>query len=452
MTNRKKNIIWSFFASVKLALFLLFILAGTSIIGTVVQQNMPPEKYIKEYGQSMATFLQLLDLTDMYNSWWFLGLLVLFAINLTVCSLERIPNVIRLVKKDNLAIDPTRLARMPIRQSVVLDLPRDTALEKVKAFFSGKGWKMQQRDRTEGILLAAQKGAWTRFGVYIVHLSILVVLAGALVGSPTVARKILHKPDFAFKGSIMLPETRSTDHIFSFLDGSRIDLGFQIRCDYFTVEYYDSGMPRTYLTKATVIDNGREVLSTDIEVNTPLKYKGVTFYQSEYRPYRDFVVRLTNKATGASTTMVAPGARKIQWAEGGVSFGIIKVKGFGESVRQVKIWFGDDGGEPAVFWVNNNQEALIQRPQGEYSMTVKQHYATGLQVSKDPGVPLVYGGCIMMLIGLYVAFFMSHRKIYVLISEEGGKTMLLFAGSAHKNKVGFEKYFSSLVNEFKEKH
>ena len=450
MSARKKNIVWSFFASVKLAIFLLFILAGTSIIGTVVQQNQPPSSYVREYGPNMATFLQLLDLTDMYNSWWFLGLLALFSVNLIVCSLERIPTVIKLVRKDNLATPVDRLTKMGIRQKLATELSVPEAVDRVSGFLREKGWKPAKREREGGVLVCGQKGAWTRFGVYIVHLSILVILAGAILGSSQVATRILHRPDFAFKGSIMLPETSVTDHIYSFQNQEKIDLGFSVRCDYFTIEYYANGMPKTYLTRATVIDQGKEVLTTDIEVNTPLRYKGITFYQSSYQAMRRFVVRLRDQAKKAETTMVVDGGREYSWPETGIKFGLLNVKSFGESVRQIKIWFADDRAEPAIFWVNNNQPARIKRPQGEYTMTVKQQYATGLQVSRDPGVPLVYGGCIMMLLGLFVAFFMSHRKLLAYIHEEGGKTVILFAGTAHKNKVGFEKKFSELMREFRE--
>ena len=96
MTTKKKNPLWAFFASVQLALFLLFVLAGTSILGTVVPQNKPLAVYAQQYGHNMANLLQLLDIIDMYNSWWFLTLLCLFCLNLIICSLERIPNVIKM--------------------------------------------------------------------------------------------------------------------------------------------------------------------------------------------------------------------------------------------------------------------------------------------------------------------------------------------------------------------
>ena len=451
MTTKKKNPLWAFFASVKLALFLLIILATTSILGTIIQQNQPPANYVKLYGENMANMFQILDITDMYNSWWFIGLLCIFSLNLIVCSLERIPNVIRMVRKDNLTTGSDRLRKMSIKKTLLIPQPLEQSVQNVAEFLSGKGWKSKQQKKDDGVLLFSQKGGWTRFGVYIVHTSILVIFLGALIGSSTVARKILRNPDFAFKGSIMVPETRETNFIYSFQNGEKIDLGFTIRCDFFTIEYYSNGMPKTYLSKATVIEDGKEILSTDLKVNTPLTYKGITFYQSSYNPYPDYVVRLTNKTTGASKTSIIAGGKQVSWQEGGVVFGVLNKESLGESVQRIKIWFTDNQGEPSTFWLNNAQEAIIERPSGEYSMTVKQLYATGLQVTKDPGVWFVYTGCGMMLFGLFVAFFMSHRKIYAFVHEEDGQTKVLFAGSAHKNKVGFEKIFVELVDDFKEK-
>lgn len=448
MTTKKKNALWGFFSSVKLALFLLFILAATSIVGTVVPQNQQPAMYVKQYGQNMANLLHILDFTDMYNSWWFLVLLCMFCLNLIICSLERIPTVVRLLKKDNLDTDSSRLRKMPTRKTLVIQKPLAQAVESVSGFLSQNGWNSQQRKKDDGVLLFSQKGGWTRFGVYIVHTSILVIFLGALIGSSTVAKKILHKPDFAFKGSIMLPESRETNYIYSFHGGEKIDLGFTLRCDYFTIEYYSNGMPKTYLSKATIVEDGKTILSTDIKVNTPLTYRGITFYQSSYQPYQDFIVQLTNKTTGVSKTSIVPGGKEINWEESGAKFGILNKKSFGESIQQVKIWFSDDQAAPSTFWVNNSQEAIIKRPSAEYSMTVKQLYATGLQVTKDPGVWFVYVGCGMMLVGLYVAFFMSHRKLYAFIHEEDGQTKVLFSGSAHKNKVGFERTFNGLVDSF----
>jgi len=449
MSNKTKNPVWSLFASVKLAIFLLFTLAATSIIGTIIPQNNPPDFYVQQYGPNLARLMQTLSIPDMYNSWWFMILLAVFSLNLLVCSIKRIPNAWRLVTMDNLATEPERLKKMGLRKSFNFDGSLQDAAEKTKTFLSGKGWKTEQRDKEEAKLLFSQKSAWTRFGVYIVHSSILLILIGAIIGSPRLANNLLHNPKYAFKGSIMIPETQQSDVIYSFLTGAQLPLGFTVRCDYFNIEYYANGMPKDYLSELTVLENGKEVLKQTIEVNKPLIYKGITFYQSNYQPYQDFIVTVKNNQTGLTDRQMIPSAKQVSWKEGGVRFGIINMEVQGEQVRRFKIWFTDDQGTPSTFWLEPGREAIVKRPSGDFTLSAKQLYATGLQVAKDPGVWWVYIGCGVMLLGLFIAFFISHRKIWALISEENGKVTILFTGSAHKNKLGFEKTFTALVEDWK---
>ena len=448
MTIKTKNPVWKLFTSVKLALFLLFTLAATSIIGTIVPQSEPFGFYVKTYGPNLARLMQTLSVPDMYNSWWFMILLTVFSLNLIVCSIERIPNAWRLVTMDNLATDPERLKKLGLKKSIIVEGTLSKTEEKAAAHLAKKGWKTEKKDKEGATMLFSQKGRWTRFGVYIVHSSILIILIGAIIGSPRVAKTLLRNPNFAFKGSITLPETQQTDVIYSFQSGVQIPLGFTVRCDHFTIEYYPNGMPKEFLSKLTVLENGKEVLRKDIEVNDPLIYKGITFYQSSYQPYQDFIINLKNTKTGANKSSIVPSREQINWQDEGVRFGIINMRTNRESVEKVKIWFTDDKSEPSAFWIEPGREAIIKRPAGDYTLSAKQLYATGLQVAKDPGVWWVYSGCGLMLIGLIIAFFMSHRKIWALIYKENGKTTVLFAGSAHKNKVGFEKIFESLVKDF----
>ena len=82
--------LWDFFCSLKLAIFTLILLALTSIIGTVIQQNKSPQEYMEMYGMSESTFklLDSLQFFDMYHSYWFLSLLGIFAVNLICCSIK----------------------------------------------------------------------------------------------------------------------------------------------------------------------------------------------------------------------------------------------------------------------------------------------------------------------------------------------------------------------------
>ena len=72
---------------------------------------------------------------------------------------------------------------------------------------------------------------------------------------------------------------------------------------------------------------------------------------------------------------------------------------------------------------------------------------TGLQVTKDPGVWVVYTGFIMLCIGPLIAFFGSHRKLWVRIQERKGQAVIQVAGLANRNRIGFEREFNRIVEE-----
>ncbi len=435
--KKKKNSFWDFFASTKLALFCFFTLAFASIVGTIIPQNESPDFYIQKYGEKAAEMFRLLNIPDMYNSWWFLSILSLFSINLIVCSLDRLPTVWKLVTMDNLATKVGRLTKMTPRVRFGSPKPAQEVVAEVEQTLSGAGWKPSQREIEGGTLLFAQKMPWVRFGVYIVHLSILVIFAGAIIGTL-----------FGSKGSIMIREVTYSPYYFEWGSSEKIPLGFDLRVDNFTLTYYDTGAPKEFRSDLVVIDGGQEVLRKSIVVNDPLDYKGFTFYQSSYQAYDEYLVTIQNQNTGARKLFLAKPGNEIKWQEAGINFGIVSLMQPDRWGRyRLKIWFSDGKGDPSVFWLDGETVITVERPDTAYAFKSKQLYATGLQVAKDPGVWPVYIGCLMMLLGLIVAFFLSHRRLWVYIYEEENKTKFLIAGSSNKNKVSFENMFDTLVEK-----
>jgi len=438
--KKKKNNFWDFFTSVKLALFCFFTLAFASIVGTIIPQNETPVFYIQKYGEKTAEIFRLLNIPDMYNSWWFVSLLALFSINLIVCSIDRLPTVWKMVTMDNLATKIGRLEKMTPQNRFVSSKPLQEVAAEVEQTLSGAGWKPDQRQSEEGTLLFAQKTPWVRFGVYIVHLSILVIFGGAIIG-------VL----FGSKGSIMLREQSVSPYYFTYGAGEKKPLGFELRVNDFSLTYYDNGAPKEYRSDLTVIDNGQEVLNKSIVVNDPLTYKGFTFYQSSYQAYEQYWISIQNRNTGARKSFLADPGAEMKWREAGITFGIVNLLQPDQWGRyRLKIWFSDGKGEPSVFWLDGDTEVSVERIDGAYGFKSQQLFATGLQIAKDPGVWPVYIGCIMMLFGLIVAFFLSHKRLWVYINEEGKKTRVLIAGSSNKNKTGFENMFETLVEKLEE--
>ncbi|MFZ5774229.1 MAG: cytochrome c biogenesis protein ResB [Thermodesulfobacteriota bacterium] len=434
--KKNDNPLWRFFASVKLALFTLFFLAATSIIGTLIPQKNPPQFYLENFGPGGARFIELLDVQDMYASWWFLALLLLFSINLIVCTFDRLPDVWRMVVLNNLDTTRDKLAKQPHRLEYLSDEAPETTATTASGLLAQSGWGPQQA----GTLLFSQKCAWSRLGVYAVHLSILIIFAGALIGTFT-----------GFKGSVMIPEGSSADSVFEQISGRPIPLGFEVRCNDFNLSYYaDGATPKEFRSELTVRDPATGETKTEpIVVNDPLDFKGVTLYQSSYEPMQAFRVTLTQKNGGKETRFEIPFGEKIHWPDTNIDFGIInqQVASRMGDVVSVKFWFSDGKGDPEIFWLNNNASQTITRPSGAYDVAVSQMYSTGLQATKDPGVWVVYFGCALMLAGLYVAFFLSHRRVWIYIDQDAERCRVLVAGTSSKNKLGFEKEFAALTEQ-----
>ncbi|MDH3360439.1 MAG: cytochrome c biogenesis protein ResB [Desulfobulbaceae bacterium] len=437
--KKTKNPFVQFFASVQLTLFTFIALATSSIIGTVIQQNKEPAVYAAEYGPKLAKLFELLNFNDMYNSSWFLTLLVLLSINLIVCTIDRLPNVWRMVVLDNLQTTPERLERQSNRQKFLVSNDLAGAVDAAKAILGTFGSGVRQADQEEGTLLFSQRGAWTRLGVYVVHASILVIFAGAIVGSI-----------YGHKGGVTLPEGSTISSIFEYGTGSMIDLDFSVRCDKFSLSYYDNGAPKEYRSDLTIIRDGKEVLTKSIVVNDPLDYAGYTFYQASYEPRNEMVVTVVNEATGAKKSFNVVPRREVSWPNEGLSFGIVNIQGSQQTGFGYKIWFSDNHGDPASVWLLEENPREIKREKATYSISLRRRYATGLQIAKDPGVWYVYVGCLLMLLGLLVAFFLSHRRVWIYITREGDTTRILLSGTANKDRIGFDKEFAALVEKIRQ--
>jgi cytochrome c biogenesis protein len=127
-----------------------------------------------------------------------------------------------------------------------------------------------------------------------------------------------------------------------------------------------------------------------------------------------------------------------------------QVHNFGEGA-QVVLFKPNQESRP--FWLLKNFPQLDQQRGDEFVFTIEgitEKEYTGLSVTKDPGVWVVWVGCGLMIFGLIVSFFFSHQRVWVRISKTPGREIVL-AGSANKNRVGFEKNFGELVGEIRKR-
>lgn len=458
--------IWDFFASVKLAIVIFAGISLTSIVGTILEQRAEPERNLQIltnlFGESLApTLFRIFDklgFMDMYHSWWFIGLLILFATNLVICSLDRLPRIWRLSNEPISPLPEEKIRKFLITREIVLkgkpEEAKDILLKSKQA-----GFKFSEVTEEKGLQLFSQKGKYSRLGVYITHLSILVILLGAVIGIR-----------FGFKGFMEIQEGTVSNVVFSGT-GKQTPLDFYIRCDTFNVEFYGlSDMPREYRSWLTVIKDGKEVIRKPVTVNDPLTYEGITFYQSSYGLVpgafgNGILIFNVSSGDGIATTLNLRLGDSFQIPGTNITGKIIdvspalKIDEHGHAVTYanqmnnpgVFVEFSEPGKEMFMGWILKRHPETWRLPEGQRVEFVDYWGVeyTGLQVRRDPGVWVVYLGCLAMSIGLFIAFFMSHRKIWIKMIEEKNNTKIVIGATVNKNRAAFERKIDRLISVLK---
>ena len=440
------NNVWDFFCSLKLTLFLLISLALTSIIGTVLPQGPLPPEYVAEISATKLQIYSKLGFFDMYHSWWFITLLYIFSINLICCSIKRLPHVFKFISEPTLVLGESMRNSFPLKKEISFSGSIDKGKDRLVEFLGKEFSTPVVTEHNGEYHLFAQKSAWCRLGVYVVHFSILVIFVGAIIGSLA-----------GYKGFVTIVEGSSIN-AFESRSGQRVPLGFEVLCEKFNVEFYSTGAPKEFRSTLTILENGKPVpgySQVKVIVNEPLTYKGITFYQSSYGQASEggeHFVTVTPRNGGAPQKFTVHEGNVVTLKDG-TTFKLLEatqeVRPFapGFSGPAARIEVTRKGAEPQTFIAFKNYPD-VNAERGDslvfgYEGTNAKQY-TGLQVAKDPGVWVVWLGCTLMVLGIGVAFFMSHKRIWVVVS----KGHVRMYGNASKNQAAFLMQFEDISEKF----
>ena len=437
--------VWNFFTSLRLAIFLIIILAIASIIGTLIEQNQPLEKYRQIYSDGTIRLFDSLTLFDMYHSWWFLLLLVLFTVNLICCTVDRLPRVVKVVRNPKTSLDENlqKTLGLVARWRKKGDL-RELA-EAYRAALGSSFARPRLAEEGGAVHLYAEKGVVSRFGVYVTHLSIIIIFLGAILGNV-----------FGFKGYANIVEGQAVGAIPTRGGTDQVDLGFSVRCNRFWVEYYPNGQPKEYASDLSILRDGKEVVRKTIEVNDPLQYEGVWFYQASYgtagASSATIAVRNRDGGDRKETVSLSPGEQKEIPGYGRIRAVDYRndLQGFGPALLVV---LEKPDSPPAEIWLlKSHPEFDRQRGDSLYLAFagIQEIFYTGLQVARDPGVNVVWAGCTLMVVGIIIAFFLSHQRFWIRLSRgPDGRVEVVLAGSANKNRLAFEKKYEKIQADMK---
>ena len=441
--------IWKAFASVKLTIVLLLSLAVTSIIGTLIPQNEAPGAYLQSFGEVLYRIFSLLGLFDMYHSWWFRALIVLLVVNIIICSIDRLKATWKIIFNRQPRFNIARYRQLKNKAEFNLNEAVAPLKDRYPPLVSRRFRYHRTEETDTGFAVYGEKGRLTRLGVYVVHLSVVILLIGGLIGSI-----------FGFEGFVNLAPGDSTSTIRLRNNNQVFPLGFEVRCDDFKVEFYDTGAPKEFRSSLVILKDGKVVKQKDIIVNDPLHYEGISFFQSSYGQLspKEMVLNFTSQATGMIYNHKAAIGNPVEIPENLGTFTLKKYtpqadfKGHNIGEAFVGV-LTPQTGDPVEITLPLKFPSFDKMRKGQVFIAIADfvpRYYTGLQVSRDPGVWVVYSGFILMIIGIYITFFMSHQQICVEVTALDPKSRVMVAGTSNKNKMGMQKKVTQLARQLED--
>lgn len=438
-----------FFSSVKLAIVLIIIITLASILGTFIPQNRGFQEYTLHYGQ-LANLLIKLQFTHLYQSLWYVGLLFLFSLNIIVCTLTRLSPKLRRAFNPKLERQAKNLTALKIQERFSKKWDMVRAKAEVTRALAARHYRLREGAEQDKAFLSARKKTSGLFGSDVVHLGLLVILAGGIISGMSGIKSHL-----TFYEGQTLPVPKAE---------------FQIRLDEFETEVYDNGSIKDWKSTLTVIDDDKEQLSKIIEVNHPLSYKGYMFYQSGYDwDWKNPTLEIWAKKKDAPDFVGKLRLRVGERADlAGENLQIAAMQFVPDFIRDESGRVGTRSMQP------NNPAAFIEGWQGDkqvFSSWIFAHFPefssmhsveetnlsfelknyhggeiSVIQASKDPGVNLIWAGCIILMLGLGLAFYWPTREIKVVIESVQNKTEIAAGGIASKNKDAFLTEFATIMN------
>lgn len=456
--------LWKFFASLQLVIFILLAIAFFAIFGTLIEQNQPRETYLMAYGEKWTDIIFQLGLDNMYYTTWFTALLAVLTINIIVCSIERFPPKWKVLFNAKPDFKPSIIDNFELSDSFTVE---GSAEDVKKGILEVLGLNKFKTIITEGDSerkFYSWRGKLGRFGPEVIHISILTILAGAIVGS------IWGYRDF-----------RTVNEGASF---SVPDSPYNVRLDNFWVDYYETGQVKQYYSMLAILEDGEEVYKKKIWVNEPMHYDGIRFYQASYGTSWNMIkaaeVQLMHREGEDKIGNSASEPVQVQWREREeIPFTpySAKVVGFvsdfayddetgtvysqsaeatNPAVR-VEIYKTDKNTKEetlvAVPWLFFNYPGLFASiPDTDLTMVLTSYQPipySGISLNKDPGDEWVWVGAVIMGIGFIMNFFILYKRVWVHVKDNGDSCVVKIGGTINKNKILFTKEFKDLVDAVK---
>ncbi|MRH42356.1 cytochrome C biogenesis protein [Aquibacillus halophilus] len=468
---------WNFFSSVKIGIWLISITIIASAVGTIFPQEMyiPPnvsasEHYRDQYGILGQIYYQL-GFHNLYSSWWYMILIALIGISITIASIDR---VVPLYKALNMQ-KPKRHESFLKRQRLFSSTEQVSEDDKQKAITTLKSIRYKVTEEDGHVL--AEKGRFSRWGPYINHIGLIIFLLGCLFRF--IPFMYIDEYVWVREGeTVLIPGTEglyyieNKDFILETYGDSPEDERFKE-----ALQKQGGMVAKNYQTDAVIYKNTNpSALGLDpelekfkedsIRVNHPIKFDDFALYQSSYQQNEfesmSFKLHRTDDPEEESL-----GSFSVNLANPENEY--ILDNGTRVVIDQYFPDYYLDDGEPrskSKYPRNPAYVFLVYPPgQDDYEISFagigrnvdptgnnefklglqdfEVRDVTGLSVRRDYTLPIISLGGLIFMIGVVQGMYWQHRRIWLHPKNNG----LWIAAHTNKNWFGIKRDIEKVIND-----
>lgn len=410
------DVVWNFLSSMKLGIVLLLVMAVASIIGTIWVPQDPMT------GQE--------DFAKYYNTWPFRILMSLLALNLLICSLNRWKSVVNTLKGPAADFSDKFVKNLKSVKNLKLKEQPAQAAGRLENLLKQKGYRIFAKPDGDSVKISSDRGHLGILGPYLTHLSFIIMLVAIMI---------------KFSGF------SGFDGMMSGVVGQTVNLGevqgiknmdpaeyFDIKINDFRTVYRPDGSVQQWYSDVTVIDKDK-TFDYSISVNHPLIYKGLKFYQMSYGSQFSG----TWSGAGVQGQQFVVGPQNPIQTNTDITFVPLSVDNATKKVA-VDLYKGSQ-------YVGQQQVDLntpFKYEAAEVTFTAADAY-TVLSVKKDPGVPFIGAGSILLIIGVIISFLLRQRRIWAIVTPEKDGSMVYIGGISQKDKRGLDEDLEAITEDIK---
>lgn len=425
------------FGNVLFAVSLFVVWGVLTLIGVVVDQGKDPSAYFAAYAAPVARAILRLGFDNIYHSAWYVGIIALILLSLTVCTFKRV------IPARLPALHPVKIDAIPLHATFEAAGDQADVRARVAQWLGGRGWHVRERPFGGVEWTFADRHNWARRGVLVAHLGFVIVAAGTTLYW---ARGFSGETAVLTGQTVQIPQTHALLRLNSF--------------SYRIAPTATKGgivyQPIDYVSQVAVTGRDGIARAMTVRVNHPIDVDGTLYYQASYGFAMRFSVTHDGKAVPSLSDRVLMEGETLQ------------LPGSRQSVVYERFvpTFDRQSGMPAADPRVTNPAAILAvvrdgNPLGEALVPMRtwidagdgwrvtpQRYVTfsGFQYRYDPGIPLVGIGALVLLSGLIVSFYFLPARLFVRVDPvAAGRCRVGLAATTVKGYDVFENVFSRLV-------